>query len=633
MYPLSTFVIIISFLVSSASAAEEGGRPGEFLRYGVSCRALAMGKAFVSIADDGSAIYWNPAGIISADSKEFTTMYTDLFYDSRYTYFALILPRSGSAMENPLLDFILGHKSAWGFGWVNLSAGDFMQYGYDNDWIGRNYFDYNEHALFFTFSREMVNPWGIFDFGTNLKFVKQGFSGLLSTEDTPYSDDEQDWSAGLDLGMKIQLINMPGLKWIPLKYLMPLRVGFNIQNLFRPTMNFGGDECDETYPRAFRWGLSYGINAGGWHIMPALDVEHCSNFKDGIYAGCEVNPGIDDIFLRLGFNNRNDRFACGFGLNLDVHEQAHMKFDYSFGYHSNSDLRNFGGEHQISLTVRFGEHFGPEHFNERANVIEESSEISDSYLHVIAQYPNDRVRQAALQMANTYDEPNKKRYLELVGGIGLAEILFAEAKQALKDENLGKAKNSAEEAVTEYHDEIEADDKVPEQDIALNYTEALMIAGRFKDAVDVSNRYQYPSQRYYYQLGISYKNIEQYDTAVQNLEKSIEYKDDQKSMLCLSYLALAECQMAVEKYEAAIETAAIIVDNYFSSLAPDYPRYPIFTDDNIVDDAQYLIGMCYQYMGQTEEACKAFAKIKRMYPDLEKAKDGSSDKSVDELNR
>lgn len=40
---------------------------GQFLKIGVGARAAAMGGAFVGVADDAEALYWNPAGIARID--------------------------------------------------------------------------------------------------------------------------------------------------------------------------------------------------------------------------------------------------------------------------------------------------------------------------------------------------------------------------------------------------------------------------------------------------------------------------------------------------------------------------------------------------------------------------------------
>jgi hypothetical protein len=51
----------------------------EFLKIGVGARALGMGGAFVSIADDASAAYWNPAGLVQLQSREAMGMHASQF--------------------------------------------------------------------------------------------------------------------------------------------------------------------------------------------------------------------------------------------------------------------------------------------------------------------------------------------------------------------------------------------------------------------------------------------------------------------------------------------------------------------------------------------------------------------------
>ena len=65
-------ILVVSFLLLGLSAS--GGwatkYAGEFLALGVGARALGMGGAFVSLADDATAAYWNPAGIVLATGRE-----------------------------------------------------------------------------------------------------------------------------------------------------------------------------------------------------------------------------------------------------------------------------------------------------------------------------------------------------------------------------------------------------------------------------------------------------------------------------------------------------------------------------------------------------------------------------------
>jgi Tol biopolymer transport system component len=63
-----------------------------WLKNGVDARALAMGGAFVAIADNYSAAYWNPAGVARAKGPRFGAMHTNLFSsDILFTFISGII--------------------------------------------------------------------------------------------------------------------------------------------------------------------------------------------------------------------------------------------------------------------------------------------------------------------------------------------------------------------------------------------------------------------------------------------------------------------------------------------------------------------------------------------------------------
>jgi hypothetical protein len=57
-------IILILFWIFSVDifAQEDGGYPGAYLRNGIGTRAMGMGGAYVSLSNDVTGIYWNPAG-------------------------------------------------------------------------------------------------------------------------------------------------------------------------------------------------------------------------------------------------------------------------------------------------------------------------------------------------------------------------------------------------------------------------------------------------------------------------------------------------------------------------------------------------------------------------------------------
>ncbi|MCB0302022.1 MAG: hypothetical protein KDE52_18315, partial [Calditrichaeota bacterium] len=65
-------LLVSSFLVF---AGENDGVTGmSFLKIGVGARAGGMGEAYAAVADDATATYWNPAGLMASDRNNLTMM-------------------------------------------------------------------------------------------------------------------------------------------------------------------------------------------------------------------------------------------------------------------------------------------------------------------------------------------------------------------------------------------------------------------------------------------------------------------------------------------------------------------------------------------------------------------------------
>src|SRR6266581_1799685 len=80
---VSAFLFVLALMLFSPLtplfAMATGGQPGEFMSYGAGARSLAMGAAFVGVADDASATYWNPPGLSQITRKELTFLKATLF--------------------------------------------------------------------------------------------------------------------------------------------------------------------------------------------------------------------------------------------------------------------------------------------------------------------------------------------------------------------------------------------------------------------------------------------------------------------------------------------------------------------------------------------------------------------------
>jgi len=102
---LCTTLAIASLLSSVPSGAADFG--DAFLEIGIGGRALSMGSAFAAVADDATAPYWNPAGIIRTKGKVFQAAGQRLSLDRQHNS----------------ISFALNLRRELGFGMTWLHAG------------------------------------------------------------------------------------------------------------------------------------------------------------------------------------------------------------------------------------------------------------------------------------------------------------------------------------------------------------------------------------------------------------------------------------------------------------------------------------------------------------------------------
>ena len=64
-------IIFTLILIASAYGVNKTGTTSaKFLSIGVGSNAVGMGGAYTAVADDATAMYWNPAGLSFHDTKE-----------------------------------------------------------------------------------------------------------------------------------------------------------------------------------------------------------------------------------------------------------------------------------------------------------------------------------------------------------------------------------------------------------------------------------------------------------------------------------------------------------------------------------------------------------------------------------
>lgn len=175
------FLLAVFLAFSELYAQNEvGTTAAPFLGIGAGPRAIAMGGAFVAIASDPTALYWNPAGISRIGLTQVYIEHTNYLVGTSYNYFGAIVA--------------LDEDNAIGLSVTNLAYGsDEVTTIAQPDGTGETW-DANDWAIGLSYSRNLTDDFSIA--GTAKMIIQQiwresatGFAldaGLLYT--TPIKD-------------------------------------------------------------------------------------------------------------------------------------------------------------------------------------------------------------------------------------------------------------------------------------------------------------------------------------------------------------------------------------------------------------------------------------------------------------
>ena len=590
-----TAALCLMMLANALAWSNDGsaGYPGEFLRYGVGPRAMGMGGAFTALADDASAVYWNPGGLMNVMQNEFTSMYTNLFYDTRYTFMGAALPR-----------FVDRHTSV-GFGWVNLAMNGFDERNNDNIHTGS--FDVYEQAFMVSAAREWVSTWAIVNYGINLNLVNQAFPGYTS---------DQGWGFGTDLGATIQFIN-PVVFKVPLKYLLPLKFGVSLKNVISPKVGFSDDYKDE-FPFSMRAGASYGFTFDEWYLSTLYDFETIITKEENLvnhYGGFEAVFPLEERGiipkLRAGYNSKSQAPTFGAGIAFNATKNIVLNIDMAYAFKPDDVLEN---DIRLFLSLNFGTLYDDHYFLDSVSVEKEK------YLQILAQYPNDNIEIAAENLGTTYDTKNAERYFRLIGGLSLANKIYASARKELENDNIEKAKNYAKQAMQEYDAALQKSGLEITDNDKRKYSECAAIIGNYRKSIDLLKQIDDPDYRSNFLLGTAFYQYNENDSTLLYLQKSIDNNPNNlESMQAISLFLQGNVYFQSQNYDMALSILNQVAEKYNGELHPFYSKIVFMDDENIdasvlADDAEVLMAKSYEQLDMKAKALESYYNVQRYYP-------------------
>ena len=344
------FCLLIASLIPVATclAADEGAHAAEFLSHGVGARALGMGSAFVAIADDATATYWNPAGLTEVKKHSFSAMYADTFSTGDGSWL------SRGLVSYNFLNYVyqIEDIGSIGLSWIRLGVDDIPRTtfidlnnnGVLGDFQDKNgngvkddgelyidkpeiaeYFSNTDNALLVSYARKVHTMVSV---GGNLKLLNQA---IFENSGTGF---------GIDIGVIAE----------PYK---GLRVGAMLLDATGTQIRWDTPETPTfTRTRRFRFGTAYHftvprLGKGAVGVDFETDQADLQANSDG--GGIIARVGAEywlfnTVALRGGWNGHG--LSAGTGLRLKVSTISFL-INYAFNTHT------LGGSQRISVSGEF----------------------------------------------------------------------------------------------------------------------------------------------------------------------------------------------------------------------------------------------------------------------------------------
>jgi len=147
---------LLAQLVPNLGGQRAGISAFQFLKIGVGARGVAMGESFVAVANDASALYWNPAGLVQFTADQAIAAHTEYVIDIKHDFFGLV--------------YHLDDQNAVGASFVSLHMQD-MEVTTETQPFGTGrYFSFGDVAMSVSYARKMTDQ---FSFGATVRYVDE----------------------------------------------------------------------------------------------------------------------------------------------------------------------------------------------------------------------------------------------------------------------------------------------------------------------------------------------------------------------------------------------------------------------------------------------------------------------------
>ena len=316
---LGMVLLLACIPVFGQSVSKVGTTAGTFLNIDAGARGVGMGGAFVSVGEDISSMYWNPAGVARIGQPEAIFSNTKWIADVNYNFAGVAVP--------------LGQFGTVGVNATLLNMGEMLRTTLtEPDGTGET-FTAGDYAIGLLYARRLTDRFSI---GFNFKYISeriwhtsaQGFAMDLGTLfDTQFQ--------GLKIGMSISnygtKMQMDG---------RDLRTQTDLDQQIsgnNPSIDAKLSTNSFDLPLVFRVGMSMDVLKGKYdsNMIFSLDALHPNDDVEYINVGAEYTFH-KMVSLRCGYKalfarDSEEGLCFGGGLNYKVFGQTTLHLDYAWG--------------------------------------------------------------------------------------------------------------------------------------------------------------------------------------------------------------------------------------------------------------------------------------------------------------
>ncbi len=332
-------IILIPFYLmgQNTNVSKVATTSATFLEIPVGAAAVGMGGAYVSVANDASALYWNVGAIAEIGKFDLHLANMQWIGDTRFNYVGLVLP--------------LGDFGTLGFSFTSLSMDDMVVRTVEKPEGTGEFFSAGDLSFGVSYARNLTDR---FSLGLTFKYIQetiwhmtaQGFAVDVGTL------FRTDILGGMVIGASISNFGTTmQLEGRDTRFFIRVDENKEGSNDRIPT-NIELDSWD--LPLIFRLGLSTNaIQNDTYRFTITVDAIHPNNDYESLNIGGQFTF-MEFFILRGGYNSlfltdAEGGLSLGVGVNSTMlFSETLIQFDYAF-----RDFGRLQNVHMFSLEFKF----------------------------------------------------------------------------------------------------------------------------------------------------------------------------------------------------------------------------------------------------------------------------------------